>query len=535
VLLHHVMLLPTGSLPLTVKGTVQRHKVEQMFGHALTAARHGTPLYPTLQPSSKTNSELERIVGVVQRYTTQIVSASTRLPDLTIDSTSAHSLASELRTLAPSLGSQALTQDLCIADLVKRSDRPAHDGPHKLPAGQCGSVMDVIGGLNVLACFYILAWHYLPVHGWDDAFAKPLSDVNSYLGDDPMNYFVMASAFVTQMHSPLNILQRAKYVPFVSQRLIYLYPTFILAMTLSMAIGDAWFEAGTGSLKFLGLCLTSLRWYLPSMDLIDGSDFCPNTVSWTFGTLMLWWALLPLLQLPLLHLESHSGHSLVTTVCISLVIAALQPAPAPYGFPLPYGPPFVCGLLAARQFKLALHHQSSSSSPKLPKLASGLPSLTPASCADGCIVIIVVISSLRNRIWSWLHFEARKFITPLLAIFLNINAHSGVSGFTASFLQWKRLVALNHCTLEVFLFQAPLHRLVTRCANLPDWYSRWHTGGFHNPVPTIPFVTYVVLLYCFSSYYERQVREYLARSIADCWALMFRNCCAGQAVRQRML
>ena len=48
VLMQHVLLFDAGSLPLTVKGTVQREKATQLYGDVLEAAMQGSPTSPSL-------------------------------------------------------------------------------------------------------------------------------------------------------------------------------------------------------------------------------------------------------------------------------------------------------------------------------------------------------------------------------------------------------------------------------------------------------------------------------------------------------
>ena len=50
VLEQHALLVPHGTLPLTVKGTVQRGRAEKLFAADLDACRRGAPLQPTLAP-----------------------------------------------------------------------------------------------------------------------------------------------------------------------------------------------------------------------------------------------------------------------------------------------------------------------------------------------------------------------------------------------------------------------------------------------------------------------------------------------------
>jgi len=314
-----------------------------------------------------------------------------------------------------------------------------------------------------------------------------------------MNYFIMASGFMAQMHAPLDICRHSSWLRFVWQRLLNILPPYFLSMIISILVGDAWFQAGTASSTFLVLCLTSVRWYLPWMQF-DGSNFCPNTVSWSVGTLLLWWSLLPPLQLLLLRLELKFGQSLTLTVCTALIVTALQPSQWPYAFPLPYGPPFICGVLAARQVKCGLLCRPCPSAVTCLRWST---TYAPAICADGCVAMIFVILTLRDHLWFRLHVEARNFSIPLLAVFICINAHSGASGLTALFLQLPSVRTLSHCTLEIFLFQAPVHRLLTRSVNLPDWFSRWRPEG-RQPEKTLPFVTFALCLCWTSSTYARR-------------------------------
>jgi hypothetical protein len=221
------------------------------------------------------------------------------------------------------------------------------------------------------------------------------------------------------------------------------------------------------------------------------------------------------------------GTSLCTTICLSLLLQVLQPTSIPYGFPLGYGPPFICGLIAARHLKRAKvqfdQHPSAQADDNQSHLKDNhwiIKHLSrrvqsAAVSSDGCIALCIGISVFHGELLLWLGLDFRICLTPLLAAFLIINARSGSAGIVASFLQLPLFDAICHCTFEIFIFQAPLYRLLTRCFNLPDWYTRFTTSGHAARTNPIPFITYLVFLCITSALYASYIREPLSRLTVD--------------------
>jgi len=480
---------------------LRRRRFSRLFSHAAKNNR-------------SESSTIAQTIEVVQSYTSETVTNATILPHLALDSVGALALTQSFQMLWPSVNSHIITQEITLGQLVQQMEGRVCEssGPH-VHADMQTSRTDAASALNVIVAFYVLALHYLPVEGLQDPTSKPTWLVFRFFGEALINYFIMSSGFFSQMYAPLHISQPSFYAHFLGRRILSFFPTFVISMGVCTVLGDAWYLAGTGSTKFLFLCFSTIRWYIVPHDKIDGVTYCPNTVSWTLGTLLFWWVLFPLIQFLLVSLEAVFGVGILPAMVTMLLVTLLQPSVVPFAFPIGYGSAFVCGVVAARHLKRMPEHTRRDVVHPFLKRPSTAFACTPGMRADGCIALSVCMLFLQDSIRSWIGIDSRNLVTPLLAAFLHANA-SGKPGVAASFLNNRVFSLVSHCTLEVFLFQVPFHRVLTRSFNLPDWYVRFVPLGY-NPERTVPFVTYTVCLWFVCSFYATHVREPMTRLVVN--------------------
>jgi len=194
-------------------------------------------------------------------------------------------------------------------------------------------------------------------------------------------------------------------------------------------------------------------------------------------------------------------------LCISIIVNKyLFPTPRPYAFPLAYITPFAVGVLTARLVK--------KEPPQASRTASHFVSRAIARhgnvLTDTTLVVIVILA--------W--FNLGQHSAPAIGAYLGIMTASGCGGWTTKLIAKRPTLLLSSCTLEVYLFQAPVWAVLAYCFDAPIYFmprdALW--PGYSGKL----FVGYVLVLYAFAGTYALQ-RDKMEHFVSECLHSLLTN------------
>ena len=263
VLDQHALLLPHGSLPLTVKGTVQRGKAEKLYEKELKAALTGGHLqFPTLflHPSAK--------LKALTDGTALPGSSSEDVP--TVDSLNL--------TAAAGGGASSAASNPRFA---------------------------FHSGLRCVLATWILCYHASSGTGMSLYGFTRLDGVlqRAYIG---VSFFVVLAGFSTHLSfGPQDLLPKGPrkwrtYAHYALRRIDRVVLSYWVSLTWTIIVSAA-DNAQYFSLYEIVRCYTMLEWFLGGI-LSDKSwqpafsGHCPDFPLWTIAALVLAWLLYPLMQ-----------------------------------------------------------------------------------------------------------------------------------------------------------------------------------------------------------------------------------------------
>lgn len=454
-----------------------------------------------------------QIVRIVHTLTGVVTESQASLGMVGMDSISVRQLELELRQLCPTLPSSLLLKGSSISDLAREMtlqngvgnamQRNEAQACQRLPTEMI-SVFDIISSLNAINAFVVVLWHFLPACIRSSSFNN---GVFSYSGIG-MDFFITSSGFTTEALAPNDILNHgyAYIQKFLHSKVSGLYVHFVLAMAVSAVLGrDGWYVRDDASVELLVGCFTTVRWYLPFWRTEQSGGWCPNTVSWTIGTLFFCWLLFPFTQAFVRVLERRWGATGIVGVTFSvnsLLNYYVFPFPRPYAFPPAYFLPFVCGVGASRLIKMRNFEPSQTCQTTRNEVQhewvhSPVISRWSFLLADAAFALCFFLPSMHLGNWMG---------APAIAVSLFLFSASTRRGVSAWLLAHKPLPMLGSCSLEIFLFQAPAWAVLT-------WLFDMETYHFERDRFDLAyssqdkFIAYIIALYLFAGVYAAYMRQ----------------------------
>lgn len=508
VLPHHVLLMPHGSLPRTVKGTVQRHQAERLFAADLAAIRRNEPPVTA--------------------------GASVLVPPADFGGDDAD-------------GRDAYDS---LAATSRRGERGGSGGGSS--SGGTPGPLDHLTGIRTLGCLWIVCAHF--------ASREPKMALANALLE---RSHLVASAFVTMSGFGMMWAHGAAATPMppaqgrassddhadggdgvesVTPRAIrregslaHLYRwyvarlhrvivTYWVAMLLTMAV-EFWAARTVHPLSELVPCAFLVATWQANATIPNWRS-CPNGPAWYISALVPSWLLFPFAA-PLIRLgmRRHLGWPLLVALPL---LSALSVLPVSYtmrqpGFDRPdanpanlmfYFPPanladFYAGACAAALAKL---HR-----PTVARLLA----VTTAPPAN----YTTILWAWRHRaeiVWAWaadiaIYTFVRTALRAMagaaaetalyhsatlwVASYLYLSVSSGGLGMSTGFLRCVPLVSLGEYALHVYLFQEPFAQLFARALSDSGRLDhQWSTSPWQS-MHANTFVLYLVALWSLAAAY----------------------------------
>ena len=252
VLDQHAILLPHGSLPLTVKGTVQRGKAEKLFADEIDACRRGEPMHPTLaKPADPDDAD----------------------------------------------HGEAVLDSLNLTAAAGASSRKVADG-----------AFEFLSGARFVLSFWVLVFHTTWKFGmWHDTAIH-----HAYIG---VSFFIVLAGFSTHYaYTGHDLAPRGQVQRTLLHYTLRRVDRIVLSTWVSMAaaqIIEGSFHFGWTTWHILR-CYTFIEFLTGDLNEYVGATplfgSCPNGPTWTISCLLFCWLTYPLYQPLLDRLVTPNGH-----------------------------------------------------------------------------------------------------------------------------------------------------------------------------------------------------------------------------------
>ena len=489
----HVVIFPPGTLPRTVKGTVQRPTAELIFAEDLAAVRRNEPP-----------------VTFGTRVLAPLVSAESATVDDSYDS-------------------------LAVAAAGGRG-RAGAGGGRGGGGGAGTQALDHLTGIRTLGCLWIVCAHF--------AFRQPKLAFTDALLE---RAHLTASAFVVMSGFGMMWAHGATAAPSRSlgrwyvARLHRVLVAYWAAMLLTVAV-EHW-AAGTvypASRLLPCACLTA-TW--DTSRAIPNWRLCPNGPAWYIAALVPSWLLFPFIA-PLLRQAARLGGVPLALLVLILCLLSYLPVATVMSWPgfdkpdsnggnlMFYFPPanladFYAGAAAAALAKL--HKPAVTRRLGVPDVGAKQPQpqqqqqqqqqqrlgahggllagwrrrwapIAWGLTTDLCMGLFIKLAAhgVSDHAGEMALYHSS---TLPVACYLYLSVASGGLGLTSGFLRHASLVALGEYALHVYLFQEPFAQLFAYCLGTEGKLEGQFSTTPWRALRSDAFVAYVVALWAVSGAY----------------------------------